>query len=124
MADEKCRHWYHEHDDSNNYWCRDCNVNLRTENFWGGRFNLGKIETAYETAAAELLDIRALLQSQLGTTVDLLNVIINGENSWDLKYTVVFGVGKNTLTVYITASKSERFVPLDTFHVVEGAVEV
>jgi hypothetical protein len=120
MAEEKCSHWYREHDTDENYWCRDCLINLRTETYWYGSLKFGKINTSFEVDGYNL-DLKQLFTDQLGSSVDITNVTFgnNPDRTWETIYVVAFGLGRASMKAYITASKSERFIPLTTYHVVE-----
>ena len=118
MTDEKkeCRgHWYHEADGDTTY-CRDCLVILETKPVWSGTLTIGKMQTPFETPTVGL-DFKELLEDQLGTTIDLQNVVIvKGTYSWDRTFDLAFSVGKSWMYGHLTASNNDQYIPTDRFY--------
>lgn len=114
---DKCNHWYRDHEGEDNTWCRDCLVDMVTQKYWGGTITIGKMESRYEWSK-ETLDLKAFLSDQMGTNVVVTNIVVSGENTWNFRYVVTFGVGASALTATVSVDRSEKYMPTNTYHVV------
>jgi hypothetical protein len=116
MTDE-CRH-YSIKEDTDTIYCRDCLLIHSAEKYWYGSIKIGQLTNRFEHTTNDF-DFKDLIELQLGTTVELTNVIRseNAERYWSNTYTVWYKIGRTEMFATVDdLSRGTKYIPTNRFY--------
>ena len=114
MEEQKpeCRHYSIKEDDGNIY-CRDCLLVHTAEKYWYGEIKIGQLSNSFDHTTNDF-DFKDLVELQLGTSVELTNVIKveNADRYWSNTYNVWYRIGRTEMVATVNnLTRSTKYHP-------------